>query len=88
MELLEMDSVEWIRADHFPPLSSSRENLSIAMGLPKHSQPDAATRVDRIKHTKVPPIALVDESSNAVGNLPLHFTWESRAKSEVEAEIK
>jgi hypothetical protein len=37
VELLEMDLVDWMNADHFPPLNSSQKNPIAAFGFPKHS---------------------------------------------------
>lgn len=70
-----MDLDDWMNADHFAPLSSSAKNPSVAIGLPKHSQPDDLTRIERICHHKIPPVAVVDSNSIAVGNLPIKFSW-------------
>lgn len=77
-EILEMDLQDWMNADHFPPLSSSQKNTTAAFGLPKHSQPDDQTRVERLRHQKIPPIAVIDSNSIAVSNLPLKFSWISK----------
>lgn len=78
VELLEMDLEDWMNAEHFPPLSSSQKNCSVAFGLPKHSQPDDPTRAERLRHHKIPPIAAVDAQTIAVGNLPIQFSWASK----------
>jgi hypothetical protein len=67
-----------MNADHFPSLSSSQKNTTAAFGLPKHSQPDDQTRVERLRHQKIPPIAVIDSNSIAVSNLPLKFSWVSK----------
>ena len=78
VELLEMDLDDWLNADHFPPLSSARKNPTVVLGLPKHSQPDDPTRVNRLRHHKIPPIVVVDSRSITVGNLPIQFSWAGR----------
>jgi hypothetical protein len=81
VELLELDLVDWMNADHFPPLNSSQKNPTVAFGFPKHSQPDDPTRADRLRHHKIPPIAAVDSQTIAVGNLPIQFSWDSKDPS-------
>jgi hypothetical protein len=78
VELLEMDLVDWLNANHFLPLSLSQKNCSVAFGLPKHSQPDDPTRAERLRHHKIPPIAALDAQTIAVGNLPIQFSWASK----------
>jgi hypothetical protein len=81
VELLELDLVDWMNADHFPPLNSSQKNPTVAFGFPKHSQPDDPTRADRLRHHKIPPIAAADSQTIAVGNLPIQFSWASKDPS-------
>ena len=50
----------------------------MAFGLPKHSQLKDSDRVERLRHCKLPPVAAVDSNSFAIGNLPIHFSWDSK----------
>lgn len=72
VELVEMDLVDWLNADHFSPLNSSQKNPTVAFGFPKHSQPNEQSRADKLRHYRVPPIAAVNSQTIAVGNLPIH----------------
>ena len=69
-----MNLEDWMNANHFPPLSLVHKNPTVAIRLPKHSQPDNLARFDRIKHHNVPPIVVVDSHSIVVGNLPIQFS--------------
>lgn len=79
-----MELEDWLNADHFPPLGSSQANPSVAIGLPKHSQPCAANDGSRVRHHRMPPIVAIDEDSIAVGNLPLQFQWKNRQADQRE----
>ena len=73
--MLDMNLEDWMNANHFPPLSLVQKNPTVAIGLPKHLQPDNLARFDRIKHHKVPSIVVVDSYSIVVGNLPIQISW-------------
>lgn len=81
-EWLDVDLEEWLNAEHFPPLSSTRDSPSVPVGFPKHSQPDDSTREKCIRHQKLPPIAIVDDNSIVVGNLPINFCWQSQVQTD------
>lgn len=62
---------------------SSRRNITkIAFDLPKHSQPRDEIVEKRLQHQHLPPIAIVGSNSIVVGNLPLNFSWNSKAIGE------
>lgn len=84
LQFLDMDLEDWMNANHFPPLSLAQKNPVVSVGLPKHYQPDDTVRYDRMKHHKIPPIAMVDSNSIAVGNLPIQFTWVSKDQLDKE----
>jgi hypothetical protein len=69
-----LDLEDWVNADHFPSLGSAHKNPSVAFGLTKHSQPDDVGCFDKMKHHKIPSIAVVDSHSIAVGNLLIQFS--------------
>lgn len=50
----------------------------MAFRLPKHSQLKDSDRVERLHHCKLPPVAAVDSNSIAIGNLLIHFSWDSK----------
>lgn len=75
---LEVDMDDWLSSDCFPPLSSKRKSPAMAFGLPKHSQLNDSDRVERLCHCNLPSVVAVDPNSIAIGNLPIHFSWNSK----------
>jgi hypothetical protein len=69
---------DWLSSDCFPPLSSKRKSPAVAFGLPKHSQLNDSDRVEHLRHCSLPPVVAVDPNSIAIGNLPIHFSWNSK----------
>lgn len=78
-EWLEIDLEGWLNAEHFSSNNLNQQSPSVALGLPKHSQPEDSIRLKRIQHQQLPPIAMVGSNSIAVGNLPIQFSWESKS---------
>ena len=74
-----MDLEDWLSSDHLPPLSSKQRSPKVAFRLPKHSQLSDLDRVERLCHGKLPPVAVVDSNSIAIGNLPIHLSWNGKS---------
>lgn len=71
---------DWLNGN-FPSLNQS-SNFSIAVGFPKHSQPNSAVMNKRLRHTTPPPIASIGSNSLLVGKLPIQLTWPTRGEGD------
>lgn len=64
-----------------PTIEFEEENSCSSFWAPEHSQMSNTDQVERLRHCNLPPIAAVDSKSIAIGNLPIHFSWNNRMGS-------
>ncbi|XP_021304717.1 uncharacterized protein LOC8062495 isoform X2 [Sorghum bicolor] len=82
----EVELEDWLNFDKFPPLTPGQGKPLISFGLPKHSQPTEETRQGRLHDQRPPPVVAIGSNSILVGDLPIQFRWNSKARDEKDED--